>query len=170
MQAGGPLGWLRSPLGKGLTKALRKVRTRQVPEGPAGAIDKLLGQVKGVGLPDNIRKTLAGASKDANVFGEYADRASVLTTEDVDGNPIPGVVNGKSQIQWLTDQLEALFKWRNALIQAAEIAAAKRAAVEQANHLANIAKRTLGERLTRLRRHPSRTARRSPHSPGSGMR
>jgi hypothetical protein len=78
------------------------------------------------------------------VFGEYADRASALTVDDANGNPIPGIVNGKTQVEWLQAQLEALFKWRNALIRAEEKVRERREKIAEAIEVAR-------KRLERVR-------------------
>jgi TP901 family phage tail tape measure protein len=110
------------PLGKQLKKTLRKVRG-----GDKGAVKDMLDKIKDIGLPKDLAASLKTHAANADIFGDFADRADQLTVTDDDGNITSlGLVGGKNQIQWLTDQLGALFKWRNAIIQAEKIAVAKR--------------------------------------------
>ena len=121
-----------------------------------GAVSKLLDRVKGIGLSGSLSGKLKKASGDVGVFGDYADRASSLTTEDADGNPVPGVVDGKSEVEWVTMQLQALLAWRNALITAHQVLAKKRAEVTSSLGYALMARGSLAQRIKVLGKNPKR--------------
>jgi len=142
-------------------KTLKKVgKAPKLRKGPVG---KLLDRIKAVGLPDDLQRNLHKFSTDSDIFGEYADRAGALSGEDAAGNVIPGLVGDKTQAQWLEQQLEALFKWRNALIRAEEIVVSRRWKVMQALAVAVMSKGSLGPQIKaleheneRLSKHPKR--------------
>ena len=109
-----------------LTDTLSKIRggDRNVRR---AAVRKLVEKISGVGLPKALTHSLSKLAIDANVFGEYADRAGQLNIEDDDGNiATAGLVGGRTQVQWLEGQLSALFQWRNAIVQAEQIVVRKR--------------------------------------------
>lgn len=143
---GGPPKGIRPPLPAGidLGKALRKITTGRTAKLKDAATAKLLNSINGIGFTEQAA-TLTRLSGNADLYGEYADRASRLT----DGNkiqtaledeltrrqglsPLPtplfpadaqqaivdqllGRVGGGTQLDWLTKQLGSLFDWRNVI-------------------------------------------------------
>lgn len=111
-----------------LAGVLRRVAHSKSPKLRNQAVKGLLDKVKTIGLPSGLQKRLAKYSGNVNAFGDFADRAGQLSVDpDENGKGgAAGVVNGKTQAQWLTHQLDALFKWRNAIIRAEGIVAKRR--------------------------------------------
>ncbi|HTE60088.1 MAG TPA: transglycosylase SLT domain-containing protein, partial [Solirubrobacteraceae bacterium] len=140
------------PFGARLDRTLGKVRTGKSAKIRGAAVRGLVDRIKGIGLPRGIQKALGSYGENANIFGEYADRAASLTDEstitealeaemtrrqgiglafpDTDQQAMVdsmlGRVGGKSQLDWLTDQLGALFNWRNTIIDAEKIVVDRR--------------------------------------------
>lgn len=111
----GKAGGTRSGLGAlGAKGNLTQRLTRAMARGTG--VKELLKKVRGIGLPARLEKDLARLASDADVFGDRASRAESL------GQP----VNGKSQAEWLNDQLAALFAWRNRIIEAEQVVVARR--------------------------------------------
>jgi TP901 family phage tail tape measure protein len=104
-----------------LQKGVKSVLTRTADRKHAAKLHARLKRIKAIGLPDAVQKKLNLYSHAADVAGDMADRASRLTTDDT-----AGVVGGKTQTQWLQEELTALFKYRNILIRAEKIAVARR--------------------------------------------
>jgi hypothetical protein len=169
--------WYAAGGGVGLDRTLAKVRGSRGGRGRNRAVRALLGRINGIGLPMDIERNLTTLSGQANTFGEYADRAGQLSVTNDDGTVIQGQVGGKTQTEWLTDQLQALFQWRNAIIDAEKIVVERRERtrelIEQARQRLNqvraeiraaaklrgqIAKRLgrVRERLQQARKHPRR--------------
>lgn len=92
-------------------------------------LHRFIKRVKGLGLGDAMEKRLKKLTDDAEIYGDYADRASQLTETADDGTVTPGIVRGKTEAQWLTDQLSTLWKLRNKLLAAMEVIAKKREVV-----------------------------------------
>jgi hypothetical protein len=169
-QLGGPVGMLaggdpfssngrRPGLAGAFGRTLRRFRGakgKKAPKIRAEAVKGLLEKIRAVGLPDRIESNLRKYAKDSGVFGEMADRAGQLTVEDADGNPIPSAVGGKTQAQWLTDQLTALLKWRNTLIRAHEIAVERRELTTSLIERAKGRLDAIDKRLGKLRKNPKR--------------
>jgi TP901 family phage tail tape measure protein len=136
----------------GLGGTLAKVRTAKTPKLRRAAVNNLLNRIKGIGLPAGMVRDLATHARNSDVFGDWADRAGALTDTgaieealqaelerrqkmdlpfpDADQQKIvdsmlarPG---GRTQLGWLTEQLGALFQWRNTLIPAEGIVSSKR--------------------------------------------
>jgi hypothetical protein len=155
------------------------------------AMRTLLEKAQDIGLPVAMRRALKKHSENAARFGEFADRAASLTDEtsitealqaemDRRGGNFPeadqqamadsmsGRVGGKTQLDWLKDQLEALFHWRNAMIDAEakivelrdKMTKAIEAAREQLKRIQNQLKENrerkdrLEKRLKVLQKHP----------------
>jgi TP901 family phage tail tape measure protein len=156
--------------GTGLKATLKKIRTgdRGVRR---GAVRDLLDKIKDVGLPNELQATLKTLGENSTIFGEYADRAGQLNVTDDDGNIVTlGTVKDKTQVEWIRDQLDALFKWRNAIIDAEKIVVRKREeiaafitrarerleTVREAIRTAIERRRELAEQLEQLKNHPER--------------
>ena len=88
MQSGGMAGMAAGGLAGQFGRTLKKVRTGKSPKIRKTAVDKLLGPDQEGRAARQAQQTLGDASKNAAVFGEMADRASAITTDDVNGNPI----------------------------------------------------------------------------------
>jgi TP901 family phage tail tape measure protein len=165
--------------GGGIGKALRKVQFGKSKKIRGAAVAGLLDKVKGIGLPPDLQGDLKRLALDANTFGDYADRAGQMSVTNDDGSVIEGVVGGKTQVQWLTEQLTALFQWRNRIIDAEKVVVEKReetrALIEQARErltevraeiqAAGKTRGRLAKRLDRvrgrladLRKHPKKNA------------
>lgn len=86
-------------------------------------LQKFSKGIKRVGLGDKASNSLAGLRAKVAEYTDYADRASQLGQTDDNGNLIPGtdIVKGMGEVQWVTEQLNALFKLRNRLVEAQEI-------------------------------------------------
>jgi TP901 family phage tail tape measure protein len=173
MTAGGP-----PPLARSLNRAVNIVgglnqKGKRFPaKRRSKALHGFLDRIKKIDLPPNLQKNLSRFQKDADIFGDMADRAGVLTVDGPDGNSIQGVVGGLTEGEWLTKQLEALFKFRNALIKAEKIVAAKREKivrlVEQAAkrlkalaaqiRTAGNVKKGLEKQLKAAQKHPKKNA------------
>jgi gas vesicle protein len=157
---------------------------------------KILAKAGDIGLPVAMRRALKTHSEAASDFGEFADRAASLNDEtsitealqaemerrqalnlpfnDVDQqamvNDMVGKVGGKTQLDWLTDQLGALFNWRNAMIDAEQKIVQLREKVTEAIEIArkqlervreqlkenHERKKRLEKRLETLQKHPKR--------------
>jgi TP901 family phage tail tape measure protein len=153
LQRGGLLGLKKGGPAKGtdarllgfdFSKALSKIKTGKTDKLRSAASKNLIDAIGAVGFPQQAA-TLTSLENSAELYGDYADRASRLTDstkiqqalEDElkrrQGlNPLPnplfppeaqqaivdsllGRVGGKTQLQWLTDQIGALFDWRNVI-------------------------------------------------------
>jgi tape measure domain-containing protein len=181
---------------KGLAKLVKKYTAGKSAKVRKNTMKKILEQAGDIGLPVKMRKALKTHSESASDFGEFADRAASLTDEtsitealqaemerrqalnlpfpDVDQqamvNGMVGKVGGKTQLDWLKDQLTALFNWRNAMIDAREKIRDLREKVHKAIEMArkrlkeiqeslkntNKRKKDLEERLEKLQKHPKR--------------
>jgi TP901 family phage tail tape measure protein len=129
--------WKRNPFKKMLEQYTSTSRAKVRKSVMSDFLDKS----KDIGLPVTMRRALKKHSDEAARFGEFADRAASLTDEtsitealqaemDRRGGNFPdgdqqamvdqmsGRVSGKTQLDWLKDQLQALFNWRNAMIDA----------------------------------------------------
>lgn len=159
-QRGGRVN-LGSALG-GLRSSNRSVRTQ--------ALNRVLESIKKVGLPDEMQKDLERLQGDAAKYGDFAARANQLTVEGADGEPILGKVDGFTEAEWLTRQLETLFKWRNLIVDAEKIVEQRRDEVTKLlyrarNRLREVTdtirsaageRRDLAARLERARKNPRR--------------
>jgi len=193
MQGGGdPFGWAdvltRRP-GKpqrapGYGRSLKEQMNRAVnivgglnPKGkrfPAKqrsrVLRRFLKRIQGLNLGKEMQRRIKKLTDDAEIYGDYASRASALTIEDESGQSIPGMANGKTEIEWLNLQLETLFKLRNRLIEAEQVIAKKQEAVagliergsKRLNSLSDQIRVTarargkLEDHLKELRKHPSK--------------
>jgi TP901 family phage tail tape measure protein len=165
--AGGLVGRVKGTLNKvrltgGMKKKVKAAKIRKAATG------KLIDRIRSTGsLPPAMARNLKDYSNTAAVAGDMADRAGILTQDDALGNPVPGMVNGKTQIDYLVEQLEALFKWRNELIAAHDAVMRRREKITKALLFATARRRFLGGRIRRteyelseLSRHPKRNRRR----------
>ena len=151
---GGLAGMAAGGLAKKLSRTLKKVRAGGSAKIRGAAVDKLMDRVKDVGLPGGIEKNLKTHADNAAVYGEMADRASMLSFDDASGTPVLGVVGGKDEIGWLEQQLEALFKWRNAMVRAQEIIRERREMISQLLERARDRVKVINDRLRKLGHKP----------------
>jgi hypothetical protein len=182
--------------GLSLSKLIKRYTATDSAKVRKGAMKKLLEKAGDIGLPVAMRRALKTHSEAASDFGEFADRAASLTDEtsitealqaemerrqalnlpfsDVDQqamvNGMVGKVGGKTQLEWLTDQLGALFNWRNAMIDAEQKIVQLREKVTEAIEIArkqlervreqlkenHERKKRLEKRLETLQKHPQR--------------
>jgi TP901 family phage tail tape measure protein len=167
VQPGGLVGRVKGTLNKvrltgNMNKKVKAAKIRKT------ATNKLIDRIRSTGsLPPAMARNLRDYSNTAAVAGDMADRAGILTQDDALGNPVPGMVNGKTQIDYLVEQLEALFKWRNELIAAHDAVMRRREKITKALLFATARRRFLGGRIRRtenelreLSRHPKRNRRR----------
>lgn len=149
-QRGGPVGMqeggdpLVKRLGRKMHKTLEAVREQPKKPKRRKRISGLLKKFNGIGLPGPLVKRLSFLENDDLRLEERANRAGQLTTEpvDEDGNPILdadrrpivnfGVVEGKTEADWLAERMKALVEWRNKLIKARGLA---EQAIEQTRKL-----------------------------------
>jgi TP901 family phage tail tape measure protein len=98
------------------------------PKKRSQMLRKLEKRLRDVGLPASLAHDIGALSENAELFGDMASRASQLTVDPFEegGEPILGVVGGKTEAQWITDQLATLFQLRNKLIRAEEIIVERR--------------------------------------------
>lgn len=166
---GGSLGAAAAPpaLTQALTTALRAIGQKS-PKARKDAVSKLRDAIKAAGFPASTARALQSASDTFDMYGDYADNASTLSTTDAEGNTIPGEFRGKTQPEWLNEQLNAAMAWRNQLIKARQWVAEQipkvQAAIDKARkRLAGIQtelrklERTRGEltkTLEKLEKHP----------------
>lgn len=124
--------------------ALKHISAGKSEKIRGAASKKLVESINAIGFPAQAA-LLSKYEGDSNVFGDYADRASRLTDGDkiqkaleaeltrrqgLSPAPNPlfpddaqqaivsgllGRVGGKTQLEWLTSQLGALFDWRNVI-------------------------------------------------------
>jgi hypothetical protein len=179
--------------GAGLGKLVKKYTAGKSAKIRKSAMKNLLKQARGIGLPKAMEKALTVHSEAAADFGEFADRAASLTDEsaitealdlemtrrggnfpDADQaamvNGMLGKVGGKTQLDWLKDQLQELFNWRNAMIDAeakiVELREKVTKAIEIAREQLERIRKTLKDnydrkdrlekRLKELQKHPQR--------------
>jgi TP901 family phage tail tape measure protein len=185
-------GKRNAPLGK----LVKKYTASESAKVRKATMKKILAKAGDIGLPVAMRRALKTHSEAASDFGEFADRAASLTDEtsitealqaemerrqalnlpfnDVDQqamvNDMVGKVGGKTQLDWLTDQLGALFNWRNAMIDAEQKIVQLREKVTEAIEIArkqlervreqlkenHERKKRLEKRLETLQKHPKR--------------
>lgn len=131
-------------------KTLKKIGKAKSAKIARGKVDTLLEKIKDVGLPSKLQSNLRSYENTAAIAGEMADRASGLTTDDPNGNSIFGIVGGKNEAQWLEEQLQALFNWRNALIRAKEIIAKRRDEIANAIGLAVMTRDSIAMKIKSL--------------------
>ena len=105
------------PLQKGVKSVLGGAAARKQVVKMHGRLKR----IKAIGLPEAVQHKLKTYSHAAEVAEDLAARAATLT-----GDGDPASVRGKTQDQWLHEELTALFKYRNVLIRAEQIAVARR--------------------------------------------
>jgi TP901 family phage tail tape measure protein len=198
MQPGGPTapapGMQPRKRSQPFGKLIKKYTATESKKIRKNTMKKILAKAGDIGLPATMRKALKTHSEAAADFGEFADRAASLTDEtsisealqaemerrqalnlpfpDVDQqamvNDMVGRVGNKTQLDWLKDQLGALFNWRNAIIdaekritelrdkvtKAIEIAKAQLERVREQLKKNHEHKRRLEKRLETLQKHP----------------
>lgn len=151
----------------GLSKAALRKLGRAKPTKRRKTLRNILNKVSGIGLDPDLQKRIDSTSYVAEVAYEFANRAGALTVDaptgpdgepllvDHDDNPAtakkiqefiegeapPG--SGKTESSWLTQELEARFQLRNALVEAQEQMAER---IEAAEAM----KRSAGDQLTRI--------------------
>jgi hypothetical protein len=106
---------------------------KKSPKLRAAGRKTLLDAIGKMQLPPSLTSSAGLAEAAVNVYGDYADRASSMSSTDNNtGVTIPGEFQNKTQGDWLGDQLSALLQWRNALIRIREWVEQHRAEVEKA--------------------------------------
>jgi hypothetical protein len=186
----------RTRFPKSLGGLVKKFATGKTAKIRKDAMKKLLKRTGDIGLPKAMQKALTVHSEAAADFGEFAERAGSLTDEgaitealqvelerraalglqfpDVDQaamvDGMLGRVQGKTQLDWLKDQLNELFNWRNAMIdaekkivelrdkvtKAIEIAKAQLERIRKTLRENEERKDRLAKRLKELQKHPQR--------------
>lgn len=74
-----------------------------------------LKNLKGIGLNDNLSKALKALDEQQAMYGEYAGYAESLAEDGIDR------FKGKTQAEWLQQQLNTLFRLRNKLVRAEKV-------------------------------------------------
>ena len=137
-------GWL--PSKKEINKVVTKIRATSKKGKLAGAGKSLrktlINKIKGIDLPDDVKR-LTGLENNVNRLDELQDYAGQLTDSEAIRTALEtqqeslgrnlttpeqddiilsmlGRVQGKTQIDWLGEELSALGSWRNALISVQE--------------------------------------------------
>lgn len=145
LAAGGGLFGDPKTVADRMNVALGDIGLGKNPKLRKAALKKFLSKIGGLGLPPKMAKSIADLTEDAARFEEFANRAEILNVEDDETGRITfGEVQGKTQLDWLHDELDALFSLRNQLVRAEPIAVARR---EQTTQLIEQGREKL-ERLT----------------------
>ena len=94
-RAAGPVARRRS------TTPSRGCATPRPRRASSNARNHILDLIHGTGLPKGLVDKIDGLTEQSTILGDYADRAGQLTTEDAGGNVIPGVIGGRSEVDYL---------------------------------------------------------------------
>ena len=159
---------LQAPSIKALDDAVNGMRYGPTEAARTNSLNGILDLIRGTGLPKRIGDQIEGLTTQESILSGYADAAGQLSIEDAAGNSIPGTLAGRTEVDYLTDQLNALRDLRNKLIEAQEKLAARRQQIkalhEQAQrhfayyqravtvwgHVINVQEKKLAD----LRKHP----------------
>lgn len=95
-----------------LKKVLSVTRESDNDKRKRRVLKDFLDQVKGIGLNESLRAALSDLDAEQVKYGEYADNAATLAEDGIDR------FKGKTESEWLEQQLGTLFKLRNRLIRA----------------------------------------------------
>lgn len=95
-----------------LKKVLDVTRESDNEKRKRRVLKDFLDQVKDIGLNENLRAALTDLDAEQTKYGEYADNAASLAEDGIDR------FKGKTESEWLEQQLGTLFKLRNRLIRA----------------------------------------------------
>ena len=161
---------LQAPSIEALNNAVEKMRYSPTESGQINARNNIHDLIRGVGLPRRVGDRIDGLTDTIAILDDFATAAGQLTIEDDAGNVTPGLIAGKSEINFLEEELIKLMELRNRLLDQQEKLAARRKQIRELletaqKHLAYYQQavtawghviRVQEAKLKELRKHPKK--------------
>ena len=160
---------LAAPSLKALHAAVEGMRYSTTEAGQTNARNQILDLIGGTGLPGALKSSIEGLTDQDAIWSDYADSAGQFTVDE-GGVKVLGVLAGRTEVDYLNEDLGVLAALRNSLIEAQAKLQARR---EQIKALLETAKKHLAyyqqavaawghvirvqeKKLEDLRKHPKK--------------